>query len=108
MITGARSGLAGRRRPDGGARAAAAKGRRRRVESPPGALALIVALAAGEQAFWAVALFVGLRRGELRALRWSDVVLAAGAVITVTRTWENDAVSGVGFRVDFALADACG
>lgn len=78
------------------------------MESPPGALALIVALAAGEQAFWAVALFVGLRRGELRALRWSDVVLAAGAVITVTRTWENDAVSGVGFRVDFALADACG
>src|SRR3954468_12163577 len=33
----------------------------------------------------------GLRRGELRALRWTDVSLEAQpATISVTRTWDDD------------------
>jgi integrase len=36
---------------------------------------------------WATALYAGLRYGELRALRWSAVDLAAGA-IRVTESWD--------------------
>ena len=37
---------------------------------------MIDALPVGQQAFWACAFYGGLRRGELRALRWDDVDLA--------------------------------
>lgn len=40
------------------------------------------------RALWATALYAGLRRGELRALRWTDVDLERG-VITVSRGWDN-------------------
>ena len=36
------------------------------------------ALTAGDRALWATALYAGLRRGELQALRWSDVDSTAG------------------------------
>jgi integrase len=36
---------------------------------------------------WATAFYAGLRRGELRALRWTDVDLAAG-VIRVEQSWD--------------------
>ena len=36
---------------------------------------------------WATALYAGLRRGELRALRSEDIDLAAG-VIRVERGWD--------------------
>lgn len=36
---------------------------------------------------WATALYAGLRYGELRALRWSAVDLAGGA-IRVTESWD--------------------
>jgi integrase len=70
------------RRPDG---------RRERIADPAEAAALIAAIPDGERALWACAFYAGLRRGELRALRWSDVDIAA-RVIHVSRGW--DAIDG--------------
>ena len=66
------------RRPDG---------RRDRIADPDEAAALIAAIPDGERALWACAFYAGLRRGELRALRWSDVDLAA-RMIRVSRGWD--------------------
>ena len=57
------------------------------------ARALLAALPPSEQALWATALYAGLRRGELRALRWTDVDLPAGT-LRVARAWDD--VSGEG------------
>jgi integrase len=73
--------LAGMRLPQGG-------GRRERVADRAEAQALITALPDGERALWACAFYGGLRRGELRALRWSDVDFDAG-VIRVERGWDD-------------------
>ena len=70
------------RRPDG---------RRERIADPAEAGELIAALPEGERALWACAFYAGLRRGELRALRWEDVDLP-GRVIHVCRGW--DAIEG--------------
>lgn len=69
----------------------AATGTRDRIASPDEAAALVAALPEGDRAVWATAMYAGLRRGELRGLRWCDVDLAAG-VIRVERGW--DAVQG--------------
>jgi integrase len=61
---------------------------RDRIEAPDQAQALLAALPATERAFWAIALFAGLRRGELRALRWSDVDLERN-VLRVARAWDD-------------------
>jgi integrase len=66
------------RRPDG---------RRERIADPAEAAALIAAIPEGERALWACAFYAGLRRGELRALRWGDVDLPA-RVIHVSRGWD--------------------
>lgn len=50
---------------------------------------LIAALPECDQALWATAFYAGLRRGELTALRWSDVNLA-GHFIEVRRTWDDE------------------
>jgi integrase len=42
--------------------------------------------ASSEPALWATAFYAGLRRSELRALRWDDIDFDAG-VITVSRAW---------------------
>src|SRR3954454_4979265 len=69
----------------------APQGRRTVALSAKDALALVDALPESEWALWAVALFCGLRRGELRALRWSDVDLTAQpATMAATRTWDDD------------------
>ena len=54
---------------------------------PTEAEALIAAVPERDRAIWATAMYAGLRRGELRALRVEDVDLAAG-VIHVERGWD--------------------
>jgi integrase len=81
------------RRPDGS---------RDRIASPAEAAALISALPAAERALWATAFYAGLRRGELQALRWSNVNLVE-RVIRVKRGWdalegEQDVKSAAGKR----------
>jgi integrase len=67
------------RRPDG---------RRDRIASPMETVALLTALPDFERVVWATAMYAGLRAGELRALRWSDVDLP-GRVIHVRRGWDD-------------------
>jgi integrase len=49
---------------------------------------LLAALPADLRALYAGAFYAGLRRGELRAIRWEDVDVAGG-VITVRRGWDD-------------------
>ena len=49
--------------------------------------ALLAALSDADRPIYATAFYAGLRRGELRGLRWDDVDLAAG-VINVKRGWD--------------------
>jgi integrase len=77
--------------PTAGLKLPAVRGRRDRVATRQEAAALIEALPVTERALWATAFYAGLRRGELRGLRWSDVDLAAEpAVIHVRRTWDDE------------------
>jgi integrase len=78
--------------PTTGLELPAVEGRRERIASPAEAEALLVALPERDRALWATAMYAGLRRGELLALGWEDVDLAAG-VIHVERSW--DAKEGV-------------
>jgi integrase len=63
-------------------------GRRERAASPTEARALLDALPEDQRALWATAFYAGLRRGELRALRWGDVDLDAN-VLRVERSWDD-------------------
>ncbi len=63
------------------------RGKRERVATPAEAAALIDALPVEDRALWATALYAGLRRGELQALRWEQVDLAGGT-IRVERSWD--------------------
>lgn len=60
-----------------------------RFAEPEEAAALLEALPEGERALWATAFYGGLRRSELRALRWDHVVLG-DAVIVVQAAWVDD------------------
>jgi integrase len=64
-----------------------AAGVRDRVATPEEAAVLLAALPDEDRALWATAFYAGLRRGELRALRWEDVNEAA-TVIHVRRGWD--------------------
>jgi integrase len=55
-------------------------GKRDRIATPDEAERLLAVLAPRDRALWACALYAGLRRGELMALRWSDVELANGRI----------------------------
>jgi integrase len=57
------------------------------IVSPAQAELLLAALKARDRPLWATAMYAGLRRGELMALRWTDVDLAGG-VIEVKRAWD--------------------
>jgi integrase len=87
----------------------AVRGRRDKIASPEHARALIDALPDGERAFWATALYAGLRRGELRSLRWRHVDFEA-RMIRVESSWDPEA-GEIGTKTDAGrrtvpLADA--
>jgi integrase len=64
------------------------RGRRERVASPAEARSLLDALPNTDRCLWATALWTGLRRGELRELRWSDIDLEED-IIVVARTLDD-------------------
>lgn len=57
------------------------------IVAPEVAAQLLDMLPVEDRTLWATALYAGLRYGELRALRWSAVDLAGGA-IRVTESWD--------------------
>jgi len=65
----------------------AIRGRRDRIEPPERAHEYVAALSDSERAFWAVALFCGPRRGELRGLQWTNVDFEGG-VNRIERSWD--------------------
>jgi integrase len=73
--------------PTTGLELPALEGARDRIASPAEATKLLAALPERDRALWATAMYAGLRRGELLALRWEDVDLATG-VIHVERSWD--------------------
>jgi integrase len=73
--------------PTSGVHVPAVRSRGDRIASPEEASDLIAALPCQDRALWATAMYAGLRRGELQALDWSDVDLAAG-LIRVERAWD--------------------
>jgi integrase len=76
--------------PTSGLELPAVTGRRDRVATQAEASALLAALPIQDRALWATALYAGLRRGELLALRWEDVSLASGH-IRIERSWDERA-----------------
>lgn len=67
-------------------------GGRERIASPAEAKRLLAVLPDLERALWATAFYAGLRRGELRALRWCHVDFGATdrqGVIRVERSWDD-------------------
>jgi len=80
--------------PTTGLELPAVRGRRDRIASPEEAAALLLALPEEERPLWATALFAGLRRGELMALRWEDIDLPEG-IIKVARSFDPKAVEYV-------------
>jgi integrase len=73
--------------PTAGLELPAVRGKRDRIASPNEAAALLAALPDDDRAVWATALYAGLRRGELMALRHEDIDLKAG-VIRVERAYD--------------------
>lgn len=74
--------------PCTGVRLPAVRGQRQRIVTAYEAASLLRALTDDkDRALWALALYAGLRRGELLALRWDDVDLAAG-ILRVERAWD--------------------
>lgn len=61
---------------------------RARVAHPAEAKALLGAMEPEDAPVWASALYAGLRRGELRGLRWQDIDFEAG-LIRVERSWDD-------------------
>ena len=70
-----------------GVQVPADRARRSRIADPAECARLLAALPQRDQALWATAMYSGLRRGELMALRIEDIDLARG-VIYVCRGWD--------------------
>jgi integrase len=78
--------------PTAGLEMPAVRGGRDRIATPEECVRLLDALStSSDRALWATAMYGGLRRGELMALRVEDIDLGAG-VIHVRRGW--DAIEG--------------
>ncbi|HTE60019.1 MAG TPA: tyrosine-type recombinase/integrase [Solirubrobacteraceae bacterium] len=77
--------------PTRGLELPAVRSKPRRYLDPREADQLLAGLTGTTRALWATALYAGLRRGELVALKWENVDLAAG-LIRVEHGW--DAVEG--------------
>jgi integrase len=73
--------------PTAGVELPAVRGGRDRVADPEECEDLLGALKAEDRPIWATAMYAGLRRGELLALRVEDVELGSG-VIHVRRGWD--------------------
>jgi integrase len=58
-----------------------------RFATPEEAVRLLAAVPGRDRAVWTTAMYSGLRRGELMALRWTDVDLKGGT-ISVERSWD--------------------
>lgn len=63
------------------------RGRRERVIALGEATVMLATLADRDRALWATAMYAGLRRGELMALRWTEIDLAAGR-LRVERSYD--------------------
>lgn len=63
-------------------------GSRERIITPAEAVELVAALPERDKALWATAIYAGLRRGELRALRWDHIDLEARE-IRVEASWDD-------------------
>lgn len=74
--------------PSAGLRLPNGLGRRERAASADEAGELLDVLGEDVRPLYATAFYAGLRRGELRALRWEDVNLASGT-IRVHRSWDD-------------------
>jgi integrase len=61
---------------------------RDRAATADEAASLLAALPEQDRPLWATAFYAGLRRGELRALRWDDIDLTEG-IIHVRRGWDD-------------------
>lgn len=77
--------------PVSGLEMPAVRGRRDRIAPPQECAKLLAALPAADRTLWATAMYGGLRRGELLALRIEDVDLAGGLIHV---RWGWDAVKG--------------
>lgn len=73
--------------PCGGLALPIDRGRRERVIAPADGTVMLATLADRDRPLWATAMFAGLRRGELMALRWSDVDLVAGR-LRIVRSYD--------------------
>jgi integrase len=73
--------------PTVGLQLPAVRGKWDTIVSPATAARLIAALEERDRALWATALYAGLRRGELMALRWRDLDFERG-LIRVERSWD--------------------
>lgn len=76
--------------PTAGVELPAVRGGRDRIADPEECERLLAALGAADRPMWATAMYAGLRRGELQALRVEDVNLVTG-VIHVRRGWDQQA-----------------
>jgi integrase len=77
---------------------------RDRIADADEADALLGALPLQDRALWATAFWAGLRRGELRALRVSDLDLKAG-LIRVRRSWDDSEGELADGKTDNAARD---
>lgn len=75
--------------PTTGIKTPAVRSRRERFADPVEAAALIAAAPKQHRALWATALYSGLRRGELLALKWTEIDFKAGT-IDVIASWDPD------------------